>query len=504
MKRRISIAAWCVIVLAAGLLWASLTTGHDWGDDFAGYLLQAKSLVTGDIVGNARVSELGLGRSSLQFAPAVYPWGFPLLLAVPIALAGYNFLVLKMVVATAYVLFLAVLWRANARTHPVLIRFLLVCLFACNPVLISLSNRILSDLPFLALSTLAVWMITDTVVRSLVLISRTWDSIILGVVIGAAILVRPNGVLLICALAAAQAVSCLGPREPEPAPENPEAETSRKRKRFEYALPYLVVCIVVAIARMALPQDVDGYLAYGRHLTATMVRDHLTYYLTLPKELLFGVPYPGLAFAMTVPLAAAGAWRRRFNDTPAIVYSMLTFVLVVCWPSVQGIRFILPVLPFYASFVLTGAESLARMKQMPIVASCWRWCYRLTVVLVVLIWCRASVLAASANMAIGRRTTVGIAADCSREMFAFIREHTEKDATVIFFKPRAMRLMTDRASIMVTHEDQLGRGDYVCTYLCHSARDQVELGAMERLAEEGRASVVFTNADFCVHRIRSR
>ena len=37
----------CILIISATLGHAMLTTGHDWGDDFAQYLLQAQSIVQG-------------------------------------------------------------------------------------------------------------------------------------------------------------------------------------------------------------------------------------------------------------------------------------------------------------------------------------------------------------------------------------------------------------------------------------------------------------------------
>jgi hypothetical protein len=49
----------------------------------------------------------------------------------------------------------------------------------------------------------------------------------------------------------------------------------------------------------------------------------------------------------------------------------------------------------------------------------------------------------------------------SDEVFRYIQTETLPDSVVVFFKPRAMRLFTNRDSIMVLECENLQRGDYV-------------------------------------------
>jgi hypothetical protein len=49
----------------------------------------------------------------------------------------------------------------------------------------------------------------------------------------------------------------------------------------------------------------------------------------------------------------------------------------------------------------------------------------------------------------------------SDEVFRYIQTETSPDSVIVFFKPRAMRLFTDRDSIMVLECENLLLGDYV-------------------------------------------
>jgi len=49
----------------------------------------------------------------------------------------------------------------------------------------------------------------------------------------------------------------------------------------------------------------------------------------------------------------------------------------------------------------------------------------------------------------------------SREVYSYIKEKTPSDSVVIFFKPRAMRLMTDRDTLMINQCEGMRKGDYI-------------------------------------------
>jgi hypothetical protein len=46
-------------------------------------------------------------------------------------------------------------------------------------------------------------------------------------------------------------------------------------------------------------------------------------------------------------------------------------------------------------------------------------------------------------------------------VYSYIKEETSPDNILIFFKPRAMRLMTDHDTLMINQCEGLFKGDYV-------------------------------------------
>jgi hypothetical protein len=86
-------------------------------------------------------------------------------------------------------------------------------------------------------------------------------------------------------------------------------------------------------------------------------------------------------------------------------------------------------------------------------------------------------------------------------MFSFVAEKTDPTSTIVFFKPRAMKLMTGRRSLMIDRVGELSRGDYVCVYRPGNGYDQVPPGEIERLAAQGSMEPVYENRDFALYRL---
>jgi hypothetical protein len=107
---------------------------------------------------------------------------------------------------------------------------------------------------------------------------------------------------------------------------------------------------------------------------------------------------------------------------------------------------------------------------------------------------------AYANMIHHRETVFGPYTETSQNMFSFIKSKTEKESTIVFFKPRLMRMMTDRKSIMLRTKEELSRGDYLCVYLAQ-VRDQVSPDTVQNLLKQHVALLIYENSEFKVYKL---
>src|SRR5687767_7218324 len=74
----------------------TLRRGHEWGDDFAWYILQAKSILNGTTDELMEQSTFTNGQSTTHLGPIAYPWGYPLILTPVYAVKGISPLALKL------------------------------------------------------------------------------------------------------------------------------------------------------------------------------------------------------------------------------------------------------------------------------------------------------------------------------------------------------------------------------------------------------------------------
>src|ERR1035437_2284808 len=77
-----------VILLLSPLMFINIRDSHDWGDDFAGYLRQAKNISEGKPFYQ---SKFEYHEYNPGYSPPYYSYGFPLLLSPVVKVWGLNF-----------------------------------------------------------------------------------------------------------------------------------------------------------------------------------------------------------------------------------------------------------------------------------------------------------------------------------------------------------------------------------------------------------------------------
>ena len=87
----------------------------------------------------------------------------------------------------------------------------------------------------------------------------------------------------------------------------------------------------------------------------------------------------------------------------------------------------------------------------------------------------------------------------SIETYDFIKNNTPPDSVIVFFKPRAMHLMTDRDALALTECDRMLEGDYLA--LSKKVGENLQIPP-ERIDEcKLPLDMVFQNRRFIVYRV---
>src|SRR5512133_3285441 len=110
MSKRNLFSLILIALISSALSFFMLTRGHLWWDDFASYVMQAKSILSWSMGDFVRHNAFTVENSSYPPGPVAYPWGFPLLLAPVYAIFGLNPLALKLVGIFFYAVFLVVFY----------------------------------------------------------------------------------------------------------------------------------------------------------------------------------------------------------------------------------------------------------------------------------------------------------------------------------------------------------------------------------------------------------
>ena len=174
-----------VIVLLLPLLFLNIKSTHDWGDDFAQYLIEAKNIKQGFPLAQSGFVE----NPNYILGPNCYPPGFPLLIAVISSdILPLNVLMSFFLLCIGYFSFL--LFNKWFHFAPALILTLVI---VYNPLCLNFKTEILSDLPFVALILLFfVFYLSDN--------NKTWMLILCGFILAYAVNVRYVGWVLFIAV----------------------------------------------------------------------------------------------------------------------------------------------------------------------------------------------------------------------------------------------------------------------------------------------------------------
>ena len=433
-----------ILVLSIVIGSSQLTRGHEWGDDFAAYIMQAKSIFSGDMRNFVEHNGITIHQSSAQIGPVAYPWVYPLMLTPVYAAKGISPLALKLPGLFFFAGFLICiyLWTKTRLTRSESLLF--VSLFAFNPLLLNFLDQILSDIPFLFFSTLALLLMLKENPRS------TLNATALGVVIAFAFFVRTTGILLLASFLVVECFKVWNKQTTR------ESDTKTLQEAF-------VVCVIFGGMWVAysliFPGGSESYFDQLEGFSFQTALGSIGAYLEL-LALFFGtsIIWKYLYYALFV-FFLIGAWTRRKEETILIIFFLLWMLLLIIWPIRQGPRFIFPLLPVFIYFTFQGMRAVIGRLPMNYHQT-GQWIFYGLWLSIIGIFLFNSSIDAYTNLQ-NDRSINGPFDMYSMEVYNFIKEETPADSVIIFFKPRAMRLMTDRDTIMSTECERMPLGNYI-------------------------------------------
>lgn len=467
-----------VLVLATFLVCvANLARGHDWGDDFALYIGQAKAIAQFDLSPVVESNIYAIDNSAWRsFSPVAYPWGFPLLLAPFYWIWGVNFGVFQVMQCVFFALFVGLLARIFIVRVGRVAGILLAGLLGSSVVYIGWAQSVTADFPYLAFVALAL-LLVDRLRRadSLSAVSRGL-LIGLGLSAGFAASIRREGLVLFVAIAAVQMTAVLSDRL--------AVEKADRRPLFrglpwkQIALPHVAGVALLGAFQAVFPGPFANTYAgtgIGRlKENAIWFRDVLAQTIGLMD---IGAPSLRLggsealarwALGIFVVMAIVGvivqlvkAWR---EDAALVTYLLMAILVVGILPFHEG-RYLFTIIPLLVYFAYRGLVAVVRTATGRLTGE--RFSFLPATVAGLLF---VGLLIPNVTD-LRHRTEIRQSYDsyvmwgptdpASEEMFAKVREVVPQDDVVGFFRGRAMTLFGERQGLYLTTLDQiLNRADW--------------------------------------------
>jgi hypothetical protein len=412
---RPSAATLCALLIGMFYL-ATIREGHDWGDDFSMYIRHAQNIARGE-----PYTETGYiyNPQNPVVGPRLYPPGFPLLLAPVVGMFGLDLRPMKILVLGFFVGSLLVMIPLFRNVLSTAYVAGLVLIVGLNPFFWELKDHVLSDTPFLFFALLSLHLFTQADAPDVSGGRRVTLAVLSGVAAYAAYATRILALTLIpCFLA---------------------HDLIRYRKISTKAT--LAIGVVVALAgvqRIVWFHDASYFDQVSNPIAA--VNQNVFAYLQSLADLWDnGYSNSGrkIAFLAAGGLAAFG-YVKSFRAGPSVfhLFPPLYLAPVITWPSYQGMRLLIPIVPFYFCYCLLGVHRMDA-------AAARRWGTRNAVLLLFLVAVLVSYAGRYSTLQFGPLPE-GIAKKESRELFAFVTAATDPDDVLVFSRPRALALMTRR------------------------------------------------------------
>ncbi len=433
--------------------------GHDWGDDFALYTNQARSLIEGGPGQVVADTKFAVRESGWAFSPYAYPWGFPIVLAPGVLLFGVNFYKLKLFTTALFLLALFLFYVFFARRAGRIGALSIVALIGTNMFSVGWAGVILSEYCYLASLLLAFLVMDWYRRRGALYCSPLWPGIGVGIAVAWTISVRREGLGLLVGLGVLQTVELIAGRH------EPHAAMHRSGVLKRFTLPFVSFGAAIVALQMILPADVyqNAAKAGTRKLN---IRTNYPFYRGYLAEHI-GLKDPGdnplrwvhntfigpKAMTLFLALVVVGMVLRTLMATRQDVWVAATLVaqiyVILSVPFHEG-RYFFAVTPLVAYFAYQSLPSIVRLASRagPILLSA-RFVAAMGVACLV-----ASNLPGFRNALTYHRTYSyienGPDTVPAKEMFLKVRELTRPNDVILCFRARAMNLLTGRRAVQNT------------------------------------------------------
>ena len=310
---------------------------------------------------------------------------------------------------------------------------------------------------------------------------------VIGAVVFAVSFMRSTGLILLPTFLAIQAFEFWRVRRDS---------STRNRIIRDSVIFFLSFGVFWLASALIFPSGPESYLADFGSPTPAVIINNSVYYFGLFSDFLDPLIYWQPAYWILLIFGFIGIWAARKQEPVPLVYFGFSILLLLVWPVGQGVRFIFPLLPLFVYFSFTGMKAAAlrltaqyRKAVTALIYAFWG--------ILIIASLFGSVMLAYANLQNDRNLS-GPFDSYSIAAFQFIRNNTAANDAIIFFKPRVMRMMTNRDSLAIDNCKQLHHKDgYIVIDKIVETRRQVSEEAIPQC--NLKIKQVFENPAFIIY-----
>ncbi len=403
----------------------SLHDGHDWGDDFALYLSESKTIITaGSFDKLFNDNKFIVDHSQVILGPYLYPIGFPLLISPIYKLFGLNFIALKIYLIIFFIGSIAMFFLLAKKAFPKdsFLILLTVGIISINYNYLFFLDNIASDVPFMFFSFLCLYLMYKAPEKKLI------QNIITSFLIFFTCLIRDVGIVLIFVFLIFQIMRL------------------RQISILNFALPFVIMASLYFITISLLPDGNKNLFQYAKNISANSILNNLLYYFWLLGQLIMPessiVPHAvvfilSAVFLSFICISFFYLLKREEHFQYLAFFTAGILLIYFAWPFKQGFRFLFPLIPVLFFLLLKGVliffQYFGKI----------RIGLTVTIVLFLLnaLW-GINQFISDVNHSTNKSYTEEM-----KKIYSFIKSHIEENKTIAFFKPRALYFYTERLSM---------------------------------------------------------
>jgi len=424
-----------VLLLLSPLLFINIRDSHDWGDDFAGYLRQAKNISEGKPFYQSKFEYRDYNPS---YAPPYYSYGFPMLLAPVVKVWGLDFKVLDRYMSLWQVAW-ALLIFSFLRRHfslPASASFILI--FFWNPYFFDFKTNVNSDIPFSFFFLLTILLYRYRKGKPLYYHALT------GLVFAFMLGIRSAGMIIIPVIMLEFSLHLFRFLSGELSKEDIKSEFIETGTALVSAAAFVTVFNVFLFRP---PADTTahfiGLFMYGHYWDVVLknldvyTNEFINIFQHDTGKYSFAVHYTSAFMLVLFVIGFINSLRYGFEIMALVAFSLM--VMLFPFPT-QGFRYFLPVLPVIIFCIIRGAASVRTSRA-------YRPMLAVFFVVFIVLQYKKEVHTMRENQ--GAPIWPGPFTEDNRAALDHIRANVPDTALIACLKPRAVELFTNKMTCVL-------------------------------------------------------